>query len=193
MTMENTSFQTIMNAAEALIREKGCRQTTLQDIIRETGLSKGAIYHYVSSKDELFGLLLKSRIEQMNQRFAEVIHTPETSGLGHPLQLIAEGMVRTSNYQDVTNVILVYLLSQMDHPKVARIVQEVYGFTLRTCTTWIEIGKLHGAIPAELDGEKAAELLVMLMYGLRVHTTIQKEPSRLTVEDLMSFMSRLLS
>ena len=61
---DNPSFQNILLTTEELILEKGCRNTTLKDIIERTGLSKGAIYHYVASKDELFGLILKTKIEQ---------------------------------------------------------------------------------------------------------------------------------
>jgi AcrR family transcriptional regulator len=193
MATANTTFQTIMDTMEALIQEKGCRQTTLQDIIRETGLSKGAIYHYVSSKDELLGLLLKSRVDQMNAKFNEVVNRPQTSGLGDPLQLIAEAMVRTSNHQDVTNQIFVYLLSQMDNTKVEEIVQEVYGYTLQTCTRWIDLGKKYGAIPFELESEAAAEFLVMFMYGLRVRNTIARQPSRYSTKDLADYLRRVLS
>ncbi|MDB4868004.1 MAG: TetR/AcrR family transcriptional regulator [Cohnella sp.] len=190
--MTNASFQTIMDTTEALIQEKGCRQTTLQDIIQRTGLSKGAIYHYVSGKDELLGLVLKSRVEQINARFSEVVNSPNTSGLGNPLQLIAEGMIRSTSHLDVTNKIFIYLLSQMDNPKVAEMVQEVYGITLQTCTRWIEVGKMHGVIPVEVEGTKIAESLVMFMYGMRVQNMIMQEQSRMTVQDLIAFMSRSL-
>lgn len=187
-----SSFQTILDTAEALIREKGCRQTTLQDIIRQTGLSKGAIYHYVTSKDELFGLVMKSRIEQINNRFTEMVNAPDTRGLHNPLQLIAEGMVRNTSHEDVTNKIFLYLLSQMDNPAVAGTVREVYEFTLRTCIKWVEAGQHYGLIPASADKARISEMLVMFMYGLRVQNTIRQERSEMKVEDLIRFMSNAL-
>lgn len=193
MAAPNASFQTIMDAAEALIEEKGCRPTTLQDIIQRTGLSKGAIYHYVSSKDELLGLVLKSRVEQMNARFNETVNRPDTEGLENPLRLIAEGMVRSTSHRDVSNKIFIYLLGQIDNPKVAQTVREVYDYTMRICTGWIEVGKAHGVIPASVDSVKIAESLVVFMYGMRVQNTIHQEQSKMTVEDLIGFMSRSLS
>ncbi|MEW9702688.1 TetR/AcrR family transcriptional regulator [Paenibacillus sp. SI8] len=192
MTSGKTTFHTIMDTTERLIQEKGCRQTTLQDIIRETGLSKGAIYHYVSSKDELLGLILKSRVERINERFTEIVNNPQMSGLGDPLELIAEGMVRSSSHQNVTNLIFIYLLGQMDNPKVMEIVQEVYGYTMQTCTKWIDIGKQHGVIPAEIESGKTAELFAMILYGLRVSSTIIQKPSPFTTKDLAAFMRRSL-
>ncbi|REE77724.1 TetR family transcriptional regulator [Paenibacillus taihuensis] len=193
MAINRSSFQTIMDAAEVLIQQKECTQTTLRDIIRQSGMSKGAIYHYVSSKDELFGLLLKSRVEQINTRFTEIVASPSTSGLSYPLQFIAEGMIRSTSHEDVTNKIFIYLLSQMDNDKVEAIVRDIYGHTLETCTSWIEVGKMHKVIPIGTDGSKIAEMLVMFMYGLRVQNTVLQEQRRIMVQDLIAFMSKALS
>jgi AcrR family transcriptional regulator len=193
MAASGTSFQTIMEAAEALIREKGCRQTTLQDMIRRTGLSKGAIYHYVTGKDELFGLVLKSRVEQINARFTEVVTDPEhTSGFHGSLQLIAERMIRATHPQDVTNNIFIYLLGQMDNPTTAAIVQEVYEYTMQTCINWINVGKMKEVIPPDADSRRIAESLIVFMYGMRVQHTIMQEQGRITSQDLTAFLSRSL-
>lgn len=188
----NTSFQTILDATEELIQEKGCKQTTMQDIITKTGLSKGAIYYYVTGKDELLGLVLKTRIEQMNVKFQEVVKNPTTKGLDNPLQMIAQGIIQTSQHEDVTNKIFIYLLSQMENPKVAEIMQGVYQYTLNTCIQWIEIGQKFGAIPATVENEKAAETMLMFMYALRVQNTIKQESGSLNMKDMMQFMIKLL-
>ncbi|WP_084731330.1 TetR/AcrR family transcriptional regulator [Seinonella peptonophila] len=54
---------------EELILERRCHRTTLQDILQKAGVSKGAIYHYVNSKDELFALILKQKLVQVDERF----------------------------------------------------------------------------------------------------------------------------
>lgn len=192
MTNVNTSFQTILDTAEQLVREKGCRQTTLQDIITRSGLSKGAIYHYVTGKDELLGLVLKSRIEQINDRFHEAVNNPTMNGLENPLQVIAAGMAKTSNHEDVTNKIFIYLLSQMDNPKVSEIMNSVYDYTLSTCTQWIEIGQQHGVIPPTIDKVKAAESMLLFTYAMRVQNTIKQDAGSMTAQDMMQFMARTL-
>ena len=47
------TVEKILNAAAALFAEKGYANTTLQDIIDATGLSKGAVYHHFQSKEEI--------------------------------------------------------------------------------------------------------------------------------------------
>ncbi len=44
----------IVAAALRVFAEKGFHRATMQDVVRESGLSVGAIYTYFKSKDELF-------------------------------------------------------------------------------------------------------------------------------------------
>ena len=44
----------ILDTAERLFIEKGYDRASLQEIIDETGLSKGAIYHHFTSKEDIF-------------------------------------------------------------------------------------------------------------------------------------------
>lgn len=47
----------ILEAANILFLQKGFEDTTLQDIMNESGLSKGAIYHYFKSKEDIIDAL----------------------------------------------------------------------------------------------------------------------------------------
>lgn len=47
------TVEKILDAAACLFAQKGYAHTTLQDVIDETGLSKGAVYHHFKSKEEL--------------------------------------------------------------------------------------------------------------------------------------------
>jgi AcrR family transcriptional regulator len=50
---ENTRDR-ILNAAQRLFEQKGYYETSMDDIVKESGLSKGAIYGYFESKEDLF-------------------------------------------------------------------------------------------------------------------------------------------
>lgn len=50
----------IMAAAMALFAQKGYEQTTMQDIVETSKMSKGAIYHYFTSKQEILRSLTDS-------------------------------------------------------------------------------------------------------------------------------------
>jgi TetR/AcrR family transcriptional regulator, transcriptional repressor for nem operon len=44
----------ILKIAFKLFVQKNFKEVTMQDIVKETGLSKGAFYHYFESKEQLF-------------------------------------------------------------------------------------------------------------------------------------------
>ncbi len=55
-TSRNTMGK-IVSAAWKLFYEQGYDDTTVEDIIKESGTSKGSFYHYFDSKDALLGTL----------------------------------------------------------------------------------------------------------------------------------------
>jgi AcrR family transcriptional regulator len=59
----------LLDKATALFAEKGYETTTLQDIANALGVSRSALYHYVSSKEDLLTML----VEQVSLGLAEVI------------------------------------------------------------------------------------------------------------------------
>ena len=71
----------ILDTAERLFIEKGYERTSLQDIITETGLSKGAIYHHFTSKEGIFYSVC-DRIGQRNgEALSRVRDNPSLNGL----------------------------------------------------------------------------------------------------------------
>lgn len=68
----------IMNAAEEVFTQKGFDQARMDDIAQETGLSKGTLYLYYKSKDELIIAIL-DRIFQREFRSLQGLDLSETS------------------------------------------------------------------------------------------------------------------
>lgn len=75
MNQREKSFATknkILNAASTLFFEKGYEETTMQDIMERSGVSKGAIYHYFVSKQEIISFMIKDAQKHINTRFLEI-------------------------------------------------------------------------------------------------------------------------
>ena len=53
MIMKNTRAH-ILNVSLSLFLQKGFKDVTMKEIVEKTGMSKGAIYHYFESKEQLF-------------------------------------------------------------------------------------------------------------------------------------------
>ncbi|QRG66607.1 TetR/AcrR family transcriptional regulator [Brevibacillus choshinensis] len=189
---QNPSFQLLLSITEELIEEKGCHQTTLQDIIKRSGLSKGAIYHYVKSKDELLGLLLQKRLERIGTQFYEKVHQGEKN-LHSPLAAISDGLRHIHDPKDVTNLIFIYLLSKKDDPTIGQMLSAIYERSVHNSQEWIELGQKSGVIPGSLDAAKTAALFTILTYGIRVQTVVSPEIKTLGAEDVFEIMYQTLS
>ena len=75
LNQREKSFATknkILNAASMLFLEKGYEETTMQDIMESSGVSKGAIYHYFVSKQEIISFMIKDAQKHINTRFLEI-------------------------------------------------------------------------------------------------------------------------
>ena len=70
----------ILDAASELFIKKGYDGTSLQDIINKTKLSKGAIYHHFSSKEEIFERICGRIGEENSARLAAIRDDKNLSG-----------------------------------------------------------------------------------------------------------------
>lgn len=69
----------IIEAAMACFTRKGYTNTTMDDIVAESGLSKGAIYWYFHSKDDLFTTAMTSLFEDWGQEAIAALVQHETT------------------------------------------------------------------------------------------------------------------
>ena len=58
-------IEKIINTAAELFHQKGYRSTTLDDVSKELGITKAAIYHYVSSKEKLLSRIYIQALENI--------------------------------------------------------------------------------------------------------------------------------
>lgn len=148
----------ILDTAQKLFIEKGYEQTSLQDIIDGTKLSKGAIYHHFTSKEDIF-IKICDRIGQENALLlAKVRDHPTLNGL-EKLQEIFRASLRNSN-QSMLMEIIPYLLN---NPKFLTIqIQELYtDVAPHYLTPILEQGIRDGSIQAEHPQELAEAILVL--------------------------------
>lgn len=66
----------IINAAAKLFSEKGYEETTLQDIMLLSGLSKGAIYHHFKSKQEILDYHINYQKELVTNYLKSLVENP---------------------------------------------------------------------------------------------------------------------
>lgn len=181
----------LLDATRALVQERGCHKMTLNDIIKHTGLSKGAIYHYVKSKDELLALVLQERIEETNDRFFAEVNQGKKEFEG-PLKEIVKNLPSLQDPHDATNQIFLYLLSKNDQPAISTIINKFYDQSLQLSKQWITAGQHAGVIPLSVNADKTAELFILISYGFRVRSSIFNDSHDFSADDFSLLMVDLL-
>ena len=194
MKQEQRREQTIkllLDTVKELVHVKGCHSITMKDIMDKSGLSKGAIFHYVKTKDEIFVWILQGRLEETNRSFMNEVEQNRQS-FDEPMRTISESIALYEDAQDVTNKVLLYLLGKEDQPMIAEALKEYYERSVNLSKEWIETGKKHGVIPESVDSEQTADMFVLLTLGLRVRASIPDAPAAFNAHNFSSWISRVL-
>src|SRR5215471_17929329 len=71
----------IVDVAQRLVYTKGYEQMTIQDILDDLQISKGAFYHYFGSKLAVLEALMDRVFEEMEQLLLPIVHDPRRSAL----------------------------------------------------------------------------------------------------------------
>jgi AcrR family transcriptional regulator len=72
-TKHQVKRQQIIEAAARLMVQKGIEQTSLSDIANEVGISKGSLYYYYASKDDLIFDITDTHINQISENLFLII------------------------------------------------------------------------------------------------------------------------
>jgi AcrR family transcriptional regulator len=89
----------LLAAASRLFAERGFAPTSVQDIVELAGVTKGAMYHYYASKDDLLQQIYTRLLLVQSQRLAEIAEVPGPVD-GRLRAAAADVVVSTLEYLD---------------------------------------------------------------------------------------------
>ena len=69
---KNDRKQKIIDTAIALFHQKGYRSTTLDDVAKELGITKAALYNYISNKENLLSIIYMQALERIFQDIYQI-------------------------------------------------------------------------------------------------------------------------
>ncbi|MCH1981746.1 TetR/AcrR family transcriptional regulator [Ruminococcus sp. OA3] len=176
----------ILDTSARLFAEKGYDKTTLQDIINVTKLSKGAIYHHFSSKEEIF-IKICTRIGDENSAIlSEIRDDSRLNGIEKLKKIFRTSLLHTN--QETMLCMVPYLL---DSPKflvmnIREIYEEVVPYFIQPI---LEEGIADGSIRIEHTREVAEVLMMMAdvwLHPLLKPTTPKEMRARCEVYNQMT-------
>jgi AcrR family transcriptional regulator len=152
--------QELLEAALAVFAKHGYRNTRLDDVADAAGVTKGAIYHYFDTKEDLLRSVIEHYQTLAFGRAEDVLQNrllPASDRIRLLVQKIFSGGERRNRH------LLGLLIRGIAH-EVPRVHERwlkdgpVRLWTL--IADLIEEGKVHGEFRADADGEVAARLLI---------------------------------
>jgi AcrR family transcriptional regulator len=66
----------VINTAAKVFAERGYQATLIDDLVAATGLTRGGLYHYTASKQELLFSVLDELIDPLLERARMIVSTP---------------------------------------------------------------------------------------------------------------------
>ncbi|MFJ5790992.1 TetR/AcrR family transcriptional regulator [Lysinibacillus sp. NPDC093197] len=149
------TVQQILSISYRLFLEKGYEQTTIQDIINELGMSKGAIYHHFKSKEEILHAIGdKGNYSDTIELYKNLNHL---NGLQKLKKIIKNEFENLEKQQFNRKAI-----SLTENPKfVSVLLNGTLKYGAPMFQELIEEGKKDGSISLE-DSKSASEVILLL-------------------------------
>jgi AcrR family transcriptional regulator len=154
--------QQIYQAALACFGRQGYYQTTMDDIVAESGLSKGALYWYFGGKKELFLSLFQEIMAQFGEGWASLVSdegTSATEKLRASMELFRTALAEMVPFFGV--MMEAWALTRHD-PDVESLMGEFYTPYLEIMDRIIEQGIASGEF--RVASARATSLVVMTLF-----------------------------
>jgi AcrR family transcriptional regulator len=152
----------IYQAALTCFSSKGYHQTTMDDIVAESGLSKGSLYWYFKSKKELFLGLFRDLMDQFGQAWESIVADQEASATDKLLTSLALFRAELKEMVPFFGVIMeAWALTRHDED-VERLTRELYEPYLDIMAHIIEEGIASGEF--QVDSPRATTLVIMTLF-----------------------------
>ena len=105
MVIHSDKKNELIMIAEKLFVEKGYEETSVDDILKASGLSKGGFYHYFKSKDEVLTESINNIIEKLLEQLGPVVDDNNLNAL-EKLKLFSK---KKSEFQNTNREYAKYL------------------------------------------------------------------------------------
>lgn len=152
----------IYQAALTCFNRKGYHRTTMDDIVAESGLSKGTLYWYFKSKKELFISLFQEVMRQLAQTWEAIAADKEASATDKLRASMTLFRVELKEMVPFFGVMMeAWALTRYDED-VESMIQELYGPYLDIMIHIIEEGVASGEL--RVQSERAMALVIMTLF-----------------------------
>lgn len=166
MNKAERTRQYIIEKAAPIFNKKGFTGTSLSDLTRATGLTKGSIYGNFSNKDALATAVFQYNVDNLSRFFVRRIERAET--------YLDKLLAYPAAYRNLYKTMLAYggcpilnTATEADdtHQALCRMAAEAVALWRETIIGLVENGKQGGEIRGDADAGMVADIMISLFEG----------------------------
>ncbi|NRD80068.1 TetR/AcrR family transcriptional regulator [Bacillus sp. BRMEA1] len=166
--------QSVLESALKCFGEKGYHLTTMDDIVAYSKMSKGLIYNYFKSKEELYLSLMDERsnraLDDLQKRFKQI---PEAKDKLRELFRIYREAVLAEEWRSFIRVHLEFWLYSSRQEQLRELMNNRYKHQFRDfLSEIIEEGKKAGEFKSDVQVEFVAGLFWAFIDGICLHYSV---------------------
>ncbi|OWA33405.1 hypothetical protein B9G55_22300 [Saccharibacillus sp. O16] len=188
-------IQQILSAAKQVFIEKGYGEASLKDIIEEAGMSRGWIYLYYQTKEEIFEALLDYQDIEYHQYLEQL--KAESSSIWAVIQQIYDRQLHDlENYGGgiVPAFYEYFLVGWRDAPR-SELLHQRYEKGIKLFEQLLQAGVERGEFTPSLPLSDIAKLISSFQEGIVTHAItigLEKANTHLQFAALLQYLYNLL-
>jgi len=159
----------IIKTSLALFMQKGFKAVTMNEIVKKTGLSKGAVYHYFESKEQVFEETVKHFYNHL--MITDYSDFPRTT-LKAFYRFYMKKLETLPDFDDATNILVFFSDAIRKIPTFAQINNAQRKKEISAWTNIISIAKENGEIKADIPDRIIARMFLNLSDGIALNQMI---------------------
>lgn len=169
--------QQILDAARICFLRNGFHQTSMQDVIREAGLSVGAVYRYFPSKNELIKTLAEQVVDGLATMFDQLGAEDPPLPIATTMRRAVDFATEHSGPDGLLRMAIQVWSEALTDATLATVVQGVYQRLRDLLIAFASRLQKAGGLPPDADPVAVGSVLFALMPGYALQRILTGEPT----------------
>jgi len=179
----------ILNAAIICFSRDGFHRTTMQDIVKQSKLSPGAIYNYFESKEEIIEAIAEERHAKERAVLRAARKEPNVATVLLKVQDAFFGKLRDPKERRRRRVSIQMWAEGQRNPRILKMVRRGVNGPYQVLRSILLEARRRGEISKEVDADAAARLMIAAFQGF----VLQNEwDGRVRVKPYLKLLERFL-
>lgn len=175
MQNKQTSREKILQSAVQLFLGEGYEATSVNDICKHAGVSKGSFYHYFETKQVLFLSLMENWSGRVMQSVLGEPITEDSNAKDVLIQMPYQFNMAFAAVPRGFPMLVDFWRQAMANPAIWKTAVEPYRYFMGFFMRIIETGQQDGSIRKDIDSEILARLLVAVAMGYLLEAAFDQE------------------